>query len=694
MSRKIIFLLIIALALSLFNGCGEKPADIGGYSVRVMLRPCDGVEIEGDPVAEVKAGRAVTFKISIAEGYTYIGNTAGADFDPETGRLRLTDVYEPKTVDLEVVPDGEVIRLSLCSNNPSGVIAEPEILLSRPGEAAVSVFCPEYLTFDGWSEGGFIEDGGRLLSKNPEDRFYISSSKTLYANFSGFSEYRITYLMNGGIAPDGSGEYTAVGSFSDIYAMQQTLESNGSFVRPGYSAVGYSSEPAEYGEYASANEIPGFSNMGGVCRVEGESAQLYVVWAKENDVSDFDYEIKEIPVIRDVTPGSLKRREENVLGAEITGYHGSGELAVIPEEIEGVPVLSVAEGAFEDASLRRAVIPRTVVNVSEGAFSGSEKLREVVFFDSLATVWDGSFPESVKTVVLNSQRLPVYSGAIEGSFCVKYERLRTAPGNVIAVVSGSSSLNGLDSALFEELMPGYTVVNYGTNAANPSLFYLEIISKYVSEGDIVIHAPEYSSSGPMGSNEFHAKMFRGNEQCWDIFRDADISNYTGFWDCFRKFQVGDPADNSLVPALHQEGKPYQLPADINKYGDIGVSRPSVRGSFGGATENFKKFRLNAENLNGVYEKYRETGALLLMSFGTFDRARLSPEAATEEEFAAFTKKCADALDYPVISDIGTYIMEHKSFYDSEWHPNEEGARERTRSLVADLKAYLADPESY
>ena len=39
-------------------------------------------------------------------------------------------------------------------------------------------------------------------------------------------------------------------------------------------------------------------------------------------------------------------------------------------------------------------------------------------------------------------------------------------------------------------------------------------------------------------------------------------------------------------------------------------------------------------------------------------------------------------------------LEHKSFYDSEWHPNEEGARERTRSLVADLKAYLADPESY
>lgn len=39
MSRKIIFLLIIALVLSILNGCGEKPADIGGYSVRVMLRP-------------------------------------------------------------------------------------------------------------------------------------------------------------------------------------------------------------------------------------------------------------------------------------------------------------------------------------------------------------------------------------------------------------------------------------------------------------------------------------------------------------------------------------------------------------------------------------------------------------------------------------------------------------------------------
>ncbi len=99
-------------------------------------------------------------------------------------------------------------------------------------------------------------------------------------------------------------------------------------------------------------------------------------------------------------------------------------------------------------------------------------------------------------------------------------------------------------------------------------------------------------------------------------------------------------------------------------------------------------------LNQVNELYTEKGATLAMSFGTFDKSRMSPSSAKQSEYDKFTNDCAEKLDYPVISNVGTYIMEHKHFYDSEWHLNDEGARIRTENLANDIKAYLSDPTDY
>ena len=77
-----------------------------------------------------------------------------------------------------------------------------------------------------------------------------------------------------------------------------------------------------------------------------------------------------------------------------------------------------------------------------------------------------------------------------------------------------------------------------------------------------------------------------------------------------------------------------------------------------------------------------------MSFGTYDKARLHKSATTQSEYDRFTDSCADKLDYPVISNVGTYVMEHKYFFDSEWHLNDEGAQIRTQNLAEDIKAQL------
>lgn len=678
----------------LMCGCAQKPEKREDYTVRIMLRPCDGITIEGDNIVDATSGRTVTFKVTLDEGYIYIGNTADAEFDEERGRLRLSDVIAPATIDMIVAKESEVFRLSVKKSVESAKATASGELFAYPTDVKLTAAESENLSFEGWSEGGFLSDGGTLLSEDAEYTFRITENRSVYANFSGFSDYTITYHLNGGVTADGSEQFSITKQYSDTFAMQQTLHADGSFAREGYSCIGYSTEPAEYSDYESCNDIPGFANMGGVCRADNGVLDLYAVWSKETPSSEFEYSAGSISYISDSSYnwGKLDQRKKTENGIIITGYAGSDSTVVIPEEIDGLKVMEIAKGAFS-GGIEKVVIPRTVKNIQSGAFSDCESLREVVFFDSVVSVWDKSFNPNVKTVVLNSQRLPVYSGAIEGSFCIKYERLRQAEGKKIVVVSGSSSLNGLDSALFEKLMPGYSVINYGTNVANPSLFFLDVISKYVSKGDIVVHAPEFFDSSAMGSNRFHAKMFRGNEQCYDIFRDADISKYTGFWDSFREFQVGNPQDGSLVPAIHQSGKEYQLPTELNKYGDRSTVRKSVRGSFGDATQSFNYTKLQYENLNEIYKVYKAKGAKLYMSFGTYDKARLHKSAATQSEYDKFTYSCAGKLDYPVISNVGTYVMEHKYFFDSEWHLNDEGAQIRTQNLAHDIKAQLEKERS-
>lgn len=691
------FALVIAFTLSLIllTACGNKADRPESYTVRIMLRPCEGIVIEGDNIADIEAGRGHSFSVTLEDGYVYLGSTHGAVFDEERGKLRLTGIIAPTTVDMIVAKESDVIRLDIKSSHTRGEAAASQSLLPCPGTVKLSAAENGNLKFIGWSVNGFIDEGGELISPLADYSLDLNESMTVYANFSGFAEYSITYHLLGGKTEDGSEALTVAKPYSELFAMQQALESNGSFTKDGYSAVGYSTLPCELSDYESCNDIPGFSNMGGVCNADNGALDLYVVWAKETDASEFSYEKKKISYISDSNYnwGKLDQKKKSEDGIEITGYTGSDELVVIPESIDGLPVMAVAKDAFT-GNVRRVVIPRTVKNIAANAFSGCEKLKEVVIFDSVVTVSNSSFPAALSTVILNAQRKPVYSGAIEGSFAIKYERLRTVEGKKIVIVSGSSSLNGINSPLFEELMPGYSVVNFGTNVANPAMFFLDVISKYVSEGDITVHAPEFNSASSMGGNKFHAKVFRGCEQCYDIFRDIDVSDYIDFWGSFCEFQVGDAEDSSLVPAIHQSSKEYQLDTEINRYGDRSTTRKKVAGSFGSATEVFKYDRLAYENLNRINKKYTDKGAVLAMSFGTLDKSRLSAKSAVQNEYDKFTKSCADKLDYPVISNVGTYIMEHKYFFDSEWHLNDEGAEIRTKNLAKDIKDYLANPSGY
>lgn len=80
-------------------------------------------------------------------------------------------------------------------------------------------------------------------------------------------------------------------------------------------------------------------------------------------------------------------------GAIITGYLGSDEDVVIPDELGGCPVVSIANNAFSSqafsgtSQLRTVTFPDTVTYIGIGAFQGRSKLERIIFSPESQLQW-------------------------------------------------------------------------------------------------------------------------------------------------------------------------------------------------------------------------------------------------------------------------------------------------------------------
>ena len=103
----------------------------------------------------------------------------------------------------------------------------------------------------------------------------------------------------------------------------------------------------------------------------------------------------------------------------ITGYTGSDSVVIIPDTIEGAPVTAIAEGAFAENTVMRAVsIPDSVTSIAKGAFKGCKGLT------------------SMKTPVFTCQDAP-YFGALFGAETYEANGYTVPTGLSTLVISGT-----------------------------------------------------------------------------------------------------------------------------------------------------------------------------------------------------------------------------------------------------------------
>jgi hypothetical protein len=83
-------------------------------------------------------------------------------------------------------------------------------------------------------------------------------------------------------------------------------------------------------------------------------------------------------------------------GVEITEYVGDRFEVRIPPRIQGLPVTSIGEQAFEEKNISSVTIPNSVTSIGEGAFWSCTSLTSVTFQGTIASEkfgsidsWDG-----------------------------------------------------------------------------------------------------------------------------------------------------------------------------------------------------------------------------------------------------------------------------------------------------------------
>lgn len=153
-------------------------------------------------------------------------------------------------------------------------------------------------------------------------------------------------------------------------------------------------DPALYTKESYANLLTAIAHAEQVLEEATEQTQI------DNEIAALQGVIDELDPV-------VFRYQEIAGGAEIaiTGFNNPGGAAEIPAEIDGKPVTSIAEGAFENVMITAVSIPASVKNIHNLAFKSCSQLQTVTFAEgsALASIGDNAFAGCQK---LSSLQLP------------------------------------------------------------------------------------------------------------------------------------------------------------------------------------------------------------------------------------------------------------------------------------------------
>ena len=283
-----------------------------------------------------------------------------------------------------------------------------------------------------------------------------------------------------------------------------------------------------------------------------------------------------------------------------------------------------------------------------------------------------------------------YGDTFMGELKHKVRYLEEAPSPRIILVGGSGVAFGVDSALMERELPGYTVVNFGMYAALGTTVMLDLSQPHIREGDIVLLIPEQQEQTL--SDWFDpAVMWQGLDGAFDLLRLLPK-------DKLERLAGAFPAFAGQKFSCFLQGQPLQPQGiyrrdSFDEKGDISsplCARNEMPGGFDASTpirfDTDMVTEAFARRVRDYAEAVKSAGAILWYAPCPMNGAAVE----NKEDVDGFYASLQERLSIPLAGDPHDFILDAGWFYDTNFHPNSSGKTVYTKALIRAVKAMLGD----
>ena len=518
--------------------------------------------------------------------------------------------------------------------------------------------------FKGFSTGGYLSEGGKLLTESSSLEHRMEEDTILFANFEDERSFAVHYDANGG---------TSTIEQDDVYSPEQILNLrviDGSITREGYVLTGFSESADGSGKVHAP---------GAMIKMPANDLTLYAQWAQETPAQYLNFS----------TDG----------GMTVTGLTEAGRAAnlteiVIPQIAGGTQVQAVAPGAFRGiGTLTRVIVPPGVTRIGDGAFADNPALLTAYLPETLTALADNAFsgcPEYDRMHVLASLDR-AYEYDFDSTLAQKYLRLVTSEGKRIILAGGSGLSFGINSARIKEAFPDYTVVNFSGAANAGMLPLLDMLRAQVREGDIVILVPEYYPYMYAAFETHGILNWQYLESNYDMLDDLSVKNNPNL---FSNYLWYLNEKRTILPGKKQNMKPAYARSGFNQAGDQTAPRANQTGNQLWLPEAEAITDAGCERFNAFGRELTERGAKVFFSFPALPHGGLSREelkARTDPFLQQLSSKLEESA-VRIISDPADYGFDYTLFFDNHYHMTNEGALVRSEQLVRDLQTALGTGE--
>jgi hypothetical protein len=671
---RILSLILALIMLILTVGCSENKSE--EYKIPVLLTVPDGVTIDGEGSVYALPGESVSFKLTLGSGYSVV-DTENDGYSFADGVLTIDPVYYPTTVDLVVSFDiNDFIQDENAGNGEMFVFDCKAVGLSGTASASVDTGAAakgtkitvaaqayENRRFVCWSIGASLMDGGKPVSTDAEYTFNIDQNTVLYANFASGDGWTVIYDGNGGTTDEGKG-LMRQDITKGFYLCPHTLASEGQLARDGYVLYAYNTEPDGSGkEYTFGSNI---------VMPESDTIILYAMWQKvDNEKFSF---------------GSTSG------GLTVIKCNDNSSVVAVPETHGGKKVVGITTGAFSGLDkLETLILPSGITKVDKESINNCKLLSTIYLGDKIIEMPDTFYKNCplFKTVKIGATRPPVYSTTRNGTYAVKFQRLITATGDKLVIVGGSSSYYGTDSELIEKKLEGkYSIVNYGTNQETPSVLFVDMVTDFIDEKDVVLLVPEPNR-----------KQYGGNEMtliCWQLFEGAfealsyvDVSNMAQFFSTFATFNT---TRNNMPAKSYEQYSKKNGVCEMNTHGDCVFYRAQNKAGWNyGKDTSFTRTKPSTSDfarINAAINAIKAKGAYVYLSFSTYNIDGLNATNKSDTTLNNYANMIKTNVKATIITDVKDYMYTGEYYYDTNKHLTTLGVQKRSEHLAERIKSQL------